>query len=97
MVTVAIISLLVAIAIPNFVRAKIQSQTQTCIANLKQIENAKEVYALNNSQPDTVTPTWGNLVPDYIKRQPICPANGTYTISDLNTTPSCNIANHSLD
>lgn len=97
MVTVAIVSLLAAIAIPNFVTAKTQSQGRSCIANLKQIENAKSVWALNNNQPDTAIPTWNNLVPDYMKKQPTCPSNGTYTISDINTAPSCNISGHVLD
>lgn len=97
MITVAIVSLLAAMAIPNYVTAKTQSHSRTCIASLKQIENAKSVWALNNNQPDTATPTWEQLVPDYIKSRPTCPASGTYTIADLNTNPSCTIANHTLD
>lgn len=97
MVTVAIVSLLAAMAIPNFVTAKTQAHGRTCIANLKQIESAKSVWALNNNQPDTVIPTWEHLVPDYIKHQPACPSNGTYTIADLNTSPSCTTTNHALD
>jgi len=97
MVTVAIVSLLAAIAIPNFVTAKTQAHGHTCIANLKQIDNAKSVWALNNNQPDTAIPTWEQLVPDYLKHQPTCPANGTYTIADLNTSPSCTTSGHVLD
>ncbi|HKQ39561.1 MAG TPA: prepilin-type N-terminal cleavage/methylation domain-containing protein, partial [Verrucomicrobiae bacterium] len=38
MIVVAIIGLLAAIAIPNFVKARTASQRNACIANMKQIE-----------------------------------------------------------
>ena len=41
MIVVAIIGLLAAIAIPNFVKARTASQKNACIANLKQLEGAK--------------------------------------------------------
>ena len=40
MIVVAIIGLLAAIAIPNFVRARTQSQMNACINNLRQIDGA---------------------------------------------------------
>ena len=41
MIVVAIIGLLAAIAIPNFVKARTSSQKTACIANLKQMDGAK--------------------------------------------------------
>ncbi len=46
MIVVAIIGLLAAIAIPNFVRARVTSQTNMCIDNLRMIDNAKQQWAL---------------------------------------------------
>ena len=46
MIVVAIIGLLAAIAIPNFVRARQTSQTNACINNLRQIDAAKQQWAL---------------------------------------------------
>ena len=43
MIVVAIIGLLAAIAIPNFVKARTASQKNACIANLKQVDGAKAV------------------------------------------------------
>ena len=43
MIVVAIIGLLAAIAIPNFVKARTTAQTNACIANLKQIQGAIEL------------------------------------------------------
>lgn len=96
MIVVAIIGLLAAIAIPNFVRARTQAQTQACIANLKQIEGAKQVYALDTGVASTVTPASADLAPTYIKRWPTCPAKGTYTISNIDTAPTCTITGHVL-
>jgi prepilin-type N-terminal cleavage/methylation domain-containing protein len=56
MIVVAIIGLLAAIAIPNFVRARKTSQTNACINNLRQIDAAKQQWALENGQKSTVTP-----------------------------------------
>src|SRR2546430_17236307 len=46
MIVVAIIGLLAAIAIPNFVRARTVSQGNACINNLRQMDGAVQQYAL---------------------------------------------------
>ena len=56
MIVVAIIGLLAAIAIPNFVKARQTSQTNACINNLRQIDAAKQQWALEKGQPGGVTP-----------------------------------------
>jgi len=93
MIVVAIIGLLAAIAIPNFVKARTTAQMNACIANLKQIEGAKQIWALDGNSG---TPSWTDLVDTYIKRQPGCPAGGAYTIGDLDTAPVCNETGHTL-
>jgi prepilin-type N-terminal cleavage/methylation domain-containing protein len=61
MIVVAIIGLLAAIAIPNFVRARQTSQTNACINNLRQIDGAKQQWALEKGQQGSATPTAGDL------------------------------------
>jgi prepilin-type N-terminal cleavage/methylation domain-containing protein len=61
MIVVAIIGLLAAIAIPNFVRARQTSQTNACINNLRQIDAAKQQWALENGKQATDTPTSTSL------------------------------------
>ena len=56
MIVVAIIGLLAAIGIPNFVRARQTSQTNACINNLRVIDQAKQQWALEYGQISTVTP-----------------------------------------
>jgi len=73
MIVVAIIGLLAAIAIPNFVRARNTAQKNTCINNLRQIDGAKQQWALENKKSDTDSPASGD-VQNYIKNNayPTC-------------------------
>jgi prepilin-type N-terminal cleavage/methylation domain-containing protein len=87
MIVVAIIGLLAAIAIPNFIKARETAQKNACIANLRQISGAKTLWALDSGPGD---PDWGDLVPDYIQKQPSCPTGASYNINPLATEPTCN-------
>src|SRR5260221_374447 len=55
MIVVAIIGLLAAIAIPNFLKARSTSQMNACINNLRQIDAAKQQWALETGQKATAT------------------------------------------
>jgi prepilin-type N-terminal cleavage/methylation domain-containing protein len=90
MIVVAIIGLLAAIAIPNFVKARNTAQQNACINNLRQIDGAKHQWALENKKTDTDTPDSGMVGP-YIKNNifPNCPGGGTYTINVMSTDPTC--------
>ena len=91
MIVVAIVGLLAAIAVPNFVRARARSQTNACIANLRQIDAAKQVWAVEYQQGDTVTPTFAALTPSYLFHKPHCPANSAsdYNVNSISVLPSC--------
>ncbi|HEY9175541.1 MAG TPA: prepilin-type cleavage/methylation domain-containing protein [Verrucomicrobiae bacterium] len=95
---VAIIGLLAAIAIPNFVKARETSRTNACISNLRQIDGAKQQWALENKAPVGDTPDDADLfgAGKYISKKPECPAGGTYTVGDLATPPECDVAGHVL-
>ena len=94
MIVVAIIGLLAAIAIPNFVRARTASQTNACIANLKQIDGAKATWALENKKVNSDTPVATDLfgASAYIRDTPACPGGGTYTLEVVSTKPACSLA-----
>lgn len=89
MIVVLIIAVLLAIAIPNFLRARETSRAKSCCANLRQIETAKEQWAMDNKKGATDEPGDTDLAPNYIKQYPQCPSDGTYTIGDMSTRPSC--------
>jgi prepilin-type N-terminal cleavage/methylation domain-containing protein len=94
MIVVAIIGLLAAIAIPNFVKARSASQTNACIANMKQIEGAKATWALENRKSNTDTPATTDLygANAYIRSEPTCPGGGTYTLGNVATRPVCSLS-----
>jgi prepilin-type N-terminal cleavage/methylation domain-containing protein len=93
MIVVAIIGLLAAIAIPNFVRARTQSQKNACINNLRQIDGAVQQWALENKQAATVTPSTSDVLA-YLKSSVICLSGGTtfadsYSLGAVSAKPSC--------
>ena len=97
MIVVAIIGLLAAIAIPNFVRARTTSQMNACINNLRQVDGAKQQWALETKQATNATPAYSDISA-YLKNAVSCPAAGTdtsfsgsYTIGNVSTLPTCNI------
>lgn len=96
MIVVLIIGILLAIAVPNFIKARETSRTKSCIANLRQIDAAKEQWAMDNKAAQGAAVAWGDIVPDYVRKQPECPSGGTYTIGNVGTDPTCTISGHVL-
>jgi prepilin-type N-terminal cleavage/methylation domain-containing protein len=108
MIVVAVIGLLAAIAIPNFVRARTTSQTNACINNLRQIDGAKQQWGFERRAPATARPGANELKP-FLGRGssgsiPTCPldAQGAWSTSydggTLQVPPVCRISptNHVL-
>ena len=103
MIVVAIIGLLAAIAIPNFIRARATSQANACINNLRQIDAAINEWALENGQHSgsSVSAGFPTNVMAYIKLNsagslPPCPAGGTYQTTTVGATPQVNCTLSSL-
>src|SRR6266480_4875412 len=93
MIVVAIIGLLAAIAIPNFIKARTTSQMNACINNLRQVDGAIQQWALENKKDTTATVVFTDIS-SYLRNSIICPSGGTtfansYTISDVGTKPLC--------
>ena len=101
MIVVAIIGLLAAIAIPNFIKARKRAAQTGCINNLRQIESAKAQWALETKQAPSALPTDTDLfgVGLYIKLKPECPGGGIYTLEIITTPASCDqvALGHKLD
>ncbi len=95
-VGIALIGLLAAIAIPNFVKARNTAQMNACINNLRQIDGAKHAWALEQKKSDgeAVTPAdiSGLFRPGTLQ----CPAGGTYSINVVGEAPTCSVPNHRL-
>jgi prepilin-type N-terminal cleavage/methylation domain-containing protein len=101
MIVVAIIGLLAAIAIPNFVKARATSQANACINNMRQIDAAVNQWALEQHKTTGATaPSLTSDLTPYIKLNsansiPGCPAGGSYTVGTVGATPqvTCNLGN----
>jgi prepilin-type N-terminal cleavage/methylation domain-containing protein len=104
MIVVAIIGLLAAIAIPNFLKARSTSQQNACINNLRQIDGAIQQWALETgAQATTALNANGSQIQPYMGRGssgvlPFCPLDpakafgSSYTITDPSTPPACQLA-----
>ncbi len=95
MIVVAIIGVLAAIAVPNFIQARTNSRRNICINNLRLITAAKDQYAIENNQADTVTPSASDVSP-YFKAVPLGggglprePQGGSYTVGAVSVAPTC--------
>lgn len=97
MIVVAIIGLLAAIAIPNFIKARRDSQGTACCQNLENLEGAKSQWAFATNQGDNAVPANADITP-YLSNNavPICPANGAYGFGSTGTTATPSPATCSL-
>lgn len=93
MIVVVIIGVLLAVAVPNFVRARQSSRAKSCVANLKSINGAMEQWAMDNKKasgtPVTATDLYGT--DKYVKTEPECPGGGNYIIEAVGIDPTCSV------
>ena len=66
MIVVAIIALLAAIAVPNFLRARKRSQATRILEDLRMIDSATDQYAIENNKTSGMNPAWADLK-NYLK------------------------------
>jgi len=96
MIVVAIIGLLAAIAIPNFIKARTTSQMNACINNLRQIDAAANQFALENHLTNGDRINFPNDLTPYIKlnsggKIPGCPQGGIYSLKKVGDSPTCSL------
>jgi len=70
----------------------------TCIANLKQIEGAKDTWMLEHEKTTNDIPTDSDLFGTnlYVKTKPQCGLGGVYTLGPAGERPKCSIPGHTL-
>ena len=92
-----LLPMMMAIAIPNFVKARDTSMMNACINNLRQIDAAKNEWALEDGKKTGDVPTAQDLKPFFKNGLfPVCPAGGIYTIGAVSNAPACSIPGHKL-
>ena len=73
------------------------AQLNACINNLRQIDAAKQQWALENDKTADAIPSAQDLLP-YLSNLvfPVCPFGGTYTINAVGVPPTCSVPGHVL-
>jgi len=94
MIVVAIIGLLATIAIPSYAKARNEAYQTACINNLRQIEGAIRLWALETKK-DVEEPVTFRDISSYMEHSVICPAGGTsfedsYALTTVDAKPICN-------
>ena len=92
MIVVAVIGLLAAVGIPNYVHARQTAQTNACINNLRLIDQAKQQWALETGKLSSAVPLDTDIALYFGRggaNMPKEPLGGTYNILAVNTPPTC--------
>jgi hypothetical protein len=86
------VGLMAAIAIPSFIKARETAQQNACINNLRQLDSAKEQWALAENKMTGDQPVT-NEVLQYVKgaEMPTCPEGGEYTLHPIGRDPECSV------
>jgi hypothetical protein len=86
---------IVVVIIPNFVEARYTSSQNSCVNNLRQIQAAKQEWALENGKANGAIVTVEDITP-YIQLDsngniPKCPAGGVYILGRVGEDVRCSI------
>jgi len=95
--TIGVVFALMTIAFIWFARERSRSASVNCISHLRDIDAAKQNWALENNKTTNDVPSWQDLVPKYIHDKPQCPQGGNYTIGKVGEFPQCSYPGHKLN
>ena len=80
------------VVIPNFIRARYETAANACINNLRQIDGAKQQWALEKGKYSTDVPTTAEISVYLLNNKiPVCPQGGVYTIGRVGEDPKCSV------
>ena len=95
-VGVLISSLVLAVVVPNFIKARTTSCCNACVNNLRQIDAAANQFALERHKTNGEAINFPDDLTPYIKlnsagKIPGCPQGGTYSLKKVGGTPACSL------
>lgn len=96
LIVCGLVGLLAALAVPNALRARTSAARHLCLSNLRQIESAKEQWAMEFKKAPTDIPADSDLFgrDQYLRYKPKCPAGGVYTLGACAERATCSIPDH---
>jgi prepilin-type N-terminal cleavage/methylation domain-containing protein len=91
-IVVLIVGVLAALAISSFVQARNASRAAVCLNTQRQIDSAKELYAVEFKAMNGHAVVWEEIAP-YLKNRELspCPSGGTYNLATIGETCSCSV------
>ena len=99
LVALVFAALFAGVILPAFLPGRTRprtSATNICVSNLRQIDGAKEQWALENHKSTNDVPTMEDLQP-WLGRPLVCPRGGTYIPGRIDEPPRCSIGgSHTL-
>ena len=98
---------MIAMAIPQWVKERRAAALSPCVDNLHQIQSSKLNWMGENRKTTNDTPTWTELKPQlscctnrygWSNGLPVCPNGGTYAIGRVGEPATCSVGGrmHSL-
>ncbi|MBD3379341.1 MAG: prepilin-type N-terminal cleavage/methylation domain-containing protein [Candidatus Omnitrophica bacterium] len=94
MVVLAIITFILAIAGHEYIDAGRRARRKVCLFNLKRLDDAKKMWAMDKGEGRGSRPDWSDLVTGYIRKAPYCPSGGTYYLGSMEEDASCSYKGH---
>ena len=93
MIVILIIGILLAVAVPQWIKARTSSQLRVCQSNMKAMSTAKEHFAMENRLPNGAPVLESDIWPNYIKGPvfPECPQGGVYILGNVGDAVTCTI------
>jgi prepilin-type N-terminal cleavage/methylation domain-containing protein len=90
-IVIGLMAILLAIAVPQFLRAGERGRRASCLANLRHLGDAKEQYAIERRLNTGDPVEYGQLYPGYIRtpRALVCPSGGDYVLGTIGENPVC--------
>lgn len=93
MIVTAIIGILIAVAVPTWIRQRGRAQQRACQENMVKIDSAKHQWAMENRKhgDDSVALVllYSSNGKSYLNYRPGCPSEGTYTLGTVGELTSC--------
>ena len=93
LVALVFAALFAGVILPAFLPGRTRprtSATNICVSNLRQIDGAKEQWALENHKSTNDVPTMEDLQP-WLGRPLVCPRGGTYIPDELTSRPDAQL------
>jgi len=89
------VALAAAVALPAATKSRQTVQRAACLNNLRQLDLAKEQWAIDKDKHAGDVPTAADLRP-YLKNPLACPLGGRYIIGPVGRPPRCSLPEHAL-